>query len=225
MKLLSAWPRQPFLGLAISATVGILVADRWPHCSVAVVAGIAVIAVAAWFSRRSLAVYALVASGFFFLHSARTTGTPGLELARALGEGAQPVTVRGTVISEPRVSERGSASFLLQAQSIEIDGVTQPCRAKFLARWRHPVEFGDEVRLFGTAQKIDGPRNPGEFDMRAYLAREDVHRALIVRYAEHGVVLQHGGGNRLLRAAQKSRGWMEATLRRGLENSPDVTRR
>ncbi|MDP9099555.1 MAG: ComEC/Rec2 family competence protein, partial [Verrucomicrobiota bacterium] len=116
-----------------------------------------------------------------------------------------------------------TASFLLEAESIEIDGQTQPCRAKFLARWRHAVEFGDDVRLFGTAQKIEGPRNPGEFDLRTYLAREDVHRALILRYAENGAVLSSGGGNRLLWAAQKSRGSMEATLRRGLENSPDVT--
>jgi competence protein ComEC len=127
------------------------------------------------------------------------------------------------VISEPKISQRGSASFLLQAESIEIDGETRPCQAKFLARWRQSVAFGDEVKLFGTAQKIEGPRNPGEFDLRSYLAREDVHRALIVRYPENGAVLSHGGGNRLLRAAQKSRSWMEATLRRGLENSPDVT--
>src|SRR5205823_6326523 len=32
-----------------------------------------------------------------------------------------------------------------------------------------------------------------------------------------------GGGNRILRAAQKSRAWMQATICRGLENSPDVT--
>jgi predicted membrane metal-binding protein len=223
MKPLSAWPRQPFLGLAISATIGILIADRWPDCSVNVIGVIAALAAAAWFSRQSLVIYGLIALGFFFLHSARTTDTPGLVLARSLGEGPQPVTVRGAVISEPRGSERGAASFLLEAESIEIEGATRPCRAKFFVRWRQPVEFGDDVRLFGTAQKIEGPRNPGEFDMRAYLAREDVHRALIVRYAENGMVLSHGGGNRLLRAAQKSRGWMEATLRNGLENSPDVT--
>jgi ComEC/Rec2-related protein len=59
--------------------------------------------------------------------------------------------------------------------------------------------------------------------MRAYLTRKDVHRALIIRYPENGLVVAHGGGDRLLRAAQKSRDWMEATLRRGLEHSPDVT--
>jgi len=223
MTLLSAWARQPFLGLAISATIGILIADRWPDCSLTLSGVIAAIAVGAWLSRRSVAVYALVTSGFFFLHSARTTDTPGLVLARSLGEEPQPVTVRGAVISEPRISERGSASFLLEAESFEIDGQTRPCRAKFLARWRHPVEFGDEVRLFGTVQRIEGPRNPGEFDFRSYLAREDVHRALILRYPENGAVVSHGGGNRLVWAAQKSRNWMETTLRRGLEYSPDVT--
>jgi competence protein ComEC len=223
MKLLSAWPRQPFLGLALSAVTGIAVADSWPNTSPILAAVVVAGAVVAWFSRRSLAIYALVALGFFILHRSRTTNTPGLTLARALGEEPVPVTVRGEVISEPKISERGAASFLLQVESIEIDNESRPCRVTFFARWRYPVEFGDEVKLFGTAQKIEGPRNPGEFDMRAYLAREDIHRALIVRYPENGKVLDHGGGNPLLRAAQKSRRWMQAAINHGLEDSPEVT--
>jgi ComEC/Rec2-related protein len=223
MKLLSASPRQPFLGLAISAAIGILVADNWPLplATAAMIAG--ALAVAAWFARRALLVYALVAAGFFFLHCARTIDSPGLVLARTLGDGPRPVTVRGAVMSEPKVSERGTASFLLQADSIEIDGETRLCRAKFFVRWRHPVEFGDDVRLFGTAQPVEGPRNPGEFDLRAYLTREDVQRALIVRYPENGAVLNQGGGNFIMRAAQKSRAWMQAVISRGLGDSPDVT--
>jgi ComEC/Rec2-related protein len=180
-------------------------------------------ALVAWFLRRSLAIYAVVALGFFVVHSLRTADTQGLTLARALGEEPVPLTVRGEVISEPKISERGAASFLLQAESIEIDNQSRPCRAKFFARWRYPVEFGDEVELFGTVQKVEGPRNPGEFDMRAYLARQDIHRALIVRYPENGMVLNHGGGNALLRAAQKSRRWMQAAINQGLEDSPEVT--
>lgn len=222
MKLLSAWPRQPFLGLAISAMIGIVVADSWPSTSFVVAVVVAASAVAAWFSRRSLAVYVFVVLAFFFLHSLRTTETPGLTLAAALGEGPVPITVRGAVITEPKISERNTASFLLAAESIEIDGVARPCRAKFFARWKFPVVFGDEVKLFGTAQKIEGPRNPGEFDLRAYLAREDVHRALIVRYPENGLVLGHGGGNRLLRTAHRSRDWMQSTINRGLDDSPEV---
>jgi competence protein ComEC len=223
MKLLNGWPRQPFVGLAISAMTGIVIADSWPNTSLALTATIAASAVIAWFCRRSLPVYAVVGLGFVFLHSARTTNTPGLVLARTLGEEPVPITVRGSVISEPKNSERGSVSFLLQAESIEIDGASRPCRAKLFARWRHPVEFGDEVKLFGTAQLIEGPRNPGEFDLRAHLSRQDVRRALIVGYAENGLVLNHGGGNSLLRLAQKSRNWMQAAINRGLEDSPEVT--
>src|SRR6478672_7319322 len=223
MNLPPVLPRQPFLGLAISAALGILAADNWPQCSMIVVAVMGVVAVAAWIARSSLIVYALVAAGFFFLHSARTLGSPGTQLARALGEEPRPVTLRGAVITEPKISGRGTASFLLQAASIEIDGEAHAMSAKLFVRWRHAVEFGDEVRLFGTAQPIDGPRNPGEFDMRAYLAREDVQRALIVRYPENGALVNRGGGNRILRAAQRSRAWMQATICRGLENSPDVT--
>jgi len=204
----------------MAASAGVLIADCAPHESPALAVALAVIALV---SRKSLAVYALVATGFFYLHSVRTIDSPALQLARELGGEPRPVTVRGAVMSEPKTSATGSASFLLQAESIEIDGETRPCRAKFFARWRHAVEFGDELKLFGTAERVGQPRNPGEFDMRSYLARQDVHRELIVRYPENGAVLNHAGGNWILRAAQKSRGWMQAVLCRDLEDSPDVT--
>jgi competence protein ComEC len=223
VKSVIAWPRQPFLGLAFSAVLGILAADNWPRHSAGLVTAIGVVALLSLVTRRSLPVYLLVALGFFFAHSLRTTASPGLELAQSLGEQPQPLTIHGTVISEPKMSARGSTSFLVQADSIEIDRVSQPCRAKFLARWRREVAFGDEVRLFGTAEQIEGPRNPGEFDMRAYLRRQDVHRALIIRYAENGAILKRGGGSWVLRAAQRSRAWMQSVISRNLEDSPDVT--
>lgn len=221
--MLSAWPRQPFLGLAISAMTGIVLADSRPNASLVLAAVVAAAAVVAWFWRRSLALYAFVGLGFFFLHSLRTTVTPGLAVARTLGDEPVPITVSGAVITEPKMSGSETASFLLEAESIEIDGATRPCRATFFTSWKHAVEFGDELKLFGTAQKIEGPRNLGEFDMRAYLARQDVHRALIVRYPENGLALSHGGGNRLLRAAHRSRNWMQATINHGLDDSPAVT--
>jgi competence protein ComEC len=223
MQLLNALPRQPFIGLALAASTGILVADFAPNHSLALAIALAILALTALLSRNSFAVYALVATGFFILHSLSTSASPALRLARELQEKPCPVNVLGCVVSEPKISPNGSASFLLLAESIEIDGEARPCNAKFLARWRHAVEFGDEVKLFGTAERVGEPRNPGEFDMRSYLARQDVQRELIVRYAENGAVLSHAGGNLILRAAQKSREWMRAVLSRDLENSLDVT--
>ena len=72
------------------------------------------------------------------------------------------------------------------------------------------------------AEVIAPPRNPGEFDMRSYLARRDVRRMLFVRYPEDGALIRHGGGNPILRPAQKSRVWMQKALCSGLENAPEV---
>jgi len=223
MQLLNALPRQPFLGLALAGSAGILVADCAPNQSWPPVVAVAIFALIALVTCNWCAVYAVVASGFFLLHSFNRTDSPGLRFARDLDQNPYPVTVRGTVISEPKISGKGSASFLLQAKSIEIDDVSQRCDAKFFARWNHDVQFGDEVKIFGTAERIDGPRNPSEFDMRSFLARQDVHRALIVRYPENGLILNRAGGNPILRAAQISRDWMRTALSRDLEDSPAVS--
>lgn len=223
MQLYNTLPRQPFVGLAFAASAGILVADLAPNHSQIVVVTLLGMALIALISRRSSPVYAVVTIGFFFRHSLAITDSPGLHLARELGDVPRPVTVGGSVESDPKISPRGSASFLLRTKFIEIDGETRRCNVRFFTRWRHAVEFGDEVKLFGTAEPIGAPRNPGEFDLQSYLARQDVHLALIVRYAENGLLLNHGGGNWILRAAQKSRDWMSSVLSRDLESSSDVT--
>jgi ComEC/Rec2-related protein len=56
--------------------------------------------------------------------------------------------------------------------------------------------------------------------MRSYLARQDVRRSLFVRYPEDGVLLKRAAGNPILRAAQKSRAWMQSAICRGLDDSP-----
>jgi ComEC/Rec2-related protein len=58
--------------------------------------------------------------------------------------------------------------------------------------------------------------------MRSYLARRDVHTQLFVSYEGDQTLLRHHGGNPILRAAQKSRRWLQKVLSRGLEDSPDV---
>lgn len=160
--------------------------------------------------------------GFVLLHSARTQDTPGKRLAEQLGERARVITAVGNVVSEPKIAPNGFATFLLKLKSVDIEDTHQSVGATCLVRWRGTPEFGDEFKFFGIAEPLAPPRNPGEFDMRSYLARRDVRRLLFVRYPEDGALLQHGGGNPILRAAQKSRAWMQSALCRGLENAPDV---
>src|SRR6266705_2247613 len=218
-------PRQPFVGLALVAVLGITVADFLPIAvshwwTVAIVFALLAIPLFVWPTLGST--YLFIGAGFFVLHNFRTGDTTGLQLAIDLSERPRVVNAVGFVTSEPKVAPNGFATFLFKLESIEFEGKTRPSHATLLARWRGSPEFGDELKLFGIAEPIAPRRNPGEFDMRSYLARQDVRRSLFVRYPEDGVLLKRGAGNPVLRAAQKSRAWMQSVICRGLDDSPQV---
>src|SRR5213594_1365674 len=224
MKLLSA-PRQPFVGLAVMAALGIIAAEILPLPSIALTATAIILALCiltgmCW--PRLVATHAIVGAGFFLLHNFATQNTQGQQLADELGSRPRVVTAIGSVITEPKIASSGFATFLLRLKSIEFEDRKRSTCAVWQVRWKGAPEFGDELKFFGTAEPIPPPRNPGEFDMRSYLVRRDVRRMLFVRYPEEGMLIRHGGGNPIMRAAQKSRAWMQNALCRGLEDAPDV---
>src|SRR5580765_2758655 len=166
MKLLSA-PRQPFVGLALMAVVGIILAEIVPLAptaltSAGIVLGIYILIALCW--PKLSATYLIVAAGFFVLHKFATTNTAGQQLAVKLGERARVVTAVGCVITEPKFSSGGFATFLLKLKSIELEGKTESTRAVWQVRWKAAPEFGDELKLFGTVEPIPPPRNPSELD-------------------------------------------------------------
>jgi ComEC/Rec2-related protein len=220
MKFLNR-PRQPFVGLSLMAALGIIIADVFTLSGAAVTALAICIVIVAW-RPILLATYAIVGIGFFLLHNLASSNTEGQQLADKLGGRPRVVTATGYIITEPTSAPSGFATFLLKLRSIEFEGQKQSAHAVWQVRWKGTPEFGDELKLFGIAEVIPPPRNPGEFDMRAYLARHDIRRLLFVRYPEDGALIRHGGGNPILRLAQKSRAWMQNALCRGLENAPEV---
>src|SRR5262245_54975047 len=224
MKLLNA-PRQPFVGLALMAAAGIAVAEIIPLRSsvlilAAIILGICILIVLRW--PKLAATYLIVGVGFFLLHKFATTNTACQQLADELGERPRVVTAVGSVISEPKIARSGFATFLLKLRSIQFESKNESTDAVWQVRWKGAPEFGDELKFFGTAEPIAPPRNPGEFDMHAYLARHDVRRMLFARYPEDGTLIRHGGGNPVLRAAQASRIWIQNALCRGLDDAPEV---
>ena len=222
---LPAGPRLPFVGLVLAAVAGILASDFWPLTSAADIAALILAGTCAAFLLRwpkLLLIYVFVAFTFFLRHSAQTIDTPGQRLAARLGERPRAVSVIGAVITEPKIAGTSAATFLLRLESIELEGHVEPINAPLLVRWRGNPVLGDKLKLFGMAEPMSAPRNPGEFDMRAYLMRRDVHRRLIVRYAEEGLLIRHGGGNPILIVAQKCRDQIQAVLCRDLNDAPDV---
>jgi ComEC/Rec2-related protein len=214
--------RQPFVGLVLAAIIGIVVADYFPAISgpILFIAILGALAGLRW-SYAPL-VFALVGATFFALHSARITSTPADALAEIAGGLARPASVIGIVTTEAKIEATGNASFLMRMHQAKIAGQNFETNATVFVRWRGRPNVGDEVALFGTFQPIEPPQNPGEFDMRAYLARRDVKNLFIVRYPENGRILAPGSGFSVLRAAARSREWMQRILSRDLEDSPDV---
>jgi len=214
--------RQPFVGLVLAAIIGIVVADYFPAITVSIflIANAGALAALRW--RFAPLVFAVVGATFFVLHSARITNTPADALAQLAGQQPRPANVTGIVTTEPKIEANGNATFLLKLRGAKIENQDIRTGATVFVRWRGRPNIGDELALFGTVQPIEVPRNPGEFDMRAYLARRDVKSLFIVRYPENGRILAPGSGFSVLRAAAHSREWMQRILSRDIENSPDV---
>ena len=214
--------RQPFVGLVLAAMTGILLADCWPAATPVLFICLGGVALAVMLRPVPLATYLVVFSTFYLLHSAVIIHTPGQDLLGLLGQRGRTLRVIGTAVTEPKAMGTGPSSFLLKLNSIEVEGKAEPSAATVLVRWRGEAAFGDEVSLFGVIEPIGPPRNPGEPDMRSYLRRCDVFDRLLVRYPEDGIVLNRGGGNKILRLAHQARSRIQSILCRGLEDSPDV---
>ncbi len=214
--------RQPLVGSALAAAVGIVLAEIFSPPLYGLCGLLVIAALVSLSTRRSLYFHLLVFAGFFALHLAQQADAPGRKLAVRLGERPRPITISGAVVSEPKLSGNFS-TFLVQLDALEIGGEREVADATVRVRWKGMPQLGDELRLTGSVEPIPPARNPGVFDLRSYLARRDVYQSVFARYSEDGEIVANGRGNFVLRLAAKSRAWMQVTLTRGLEDSPDVS--
>src|SRR6266404_4481360 len=138
MKLISA-PRQPFVGLALMAVMGVITAEILPLPSAALIPtaimlALCILTLACW--PKLLATYGIVGAGFFLLHNFQTRNTEGLQLADQLGSRPRVVTATGVVITEPKIAPSGFATFLLKLKSIELEGRNESTHAVWQVRWK-----------------------------------------------------------------------------------------
>src|SRR5207237_9331176 len=148
-------PRQPFVGLALMAAFGIVVADFFPVAAsrwwfAAIAFALLAIPLFSWPNLGST--YLLVGCGFFLLHNLRIGDTAGLQLAADLSDRPRVVNAVGFVTSEPKVAPNGFASCLFNLESIQFEGKTRLTYASLLVRWRGTAECVYELMVLGIAE-------------------------------------------------------------------------
>jgi competence protein ComEC len=158
------------------------------------------------FSTEVLLLFA-VSLGAFWLSLAQG---PGSQLAQQTGT---YLDLTGWVAEEGRVYENRE-TYLLQVHELLLPEGNQVALNEpvlltiYLDRLAEsqPVTvgaspsfgYGDVLRVHGQLELPKGPRNPGEFDYRAYLLRRGVHTQITV-YPGDVVRLESGQGNPMLR--------------------------
>lgn len=87
----------------------------------------------------------------------------------------QPVSFTGKTVYQPERGEAWEACYTVGQVQLLSDPA-QTVSAKFLIRFQEliPLRYGKQVTLTGVLRQPNTQRNPGGFDYRAYLARQNV---------------------------------------------------
>ncbi|MDE0084430.1 MAG: ComEC family competence protein, partial [Candidatus Poribacteria bacterium] len=87
----------------------------------------------------------------------------------------QPVSFTGKTVYQPERGETWEACYAV-GQIQLLSEPSQTVSAKFLIRFQElmPLRYGKHLTLTGVLRQPDTQRNPGGFDYRAYLARQNV---------------------------------------------------
>ena len=97
-----------------------------------------------------------------------------------------PVTLTGTIVSDPEVRRGGRLAFFLRAETLTVRGQISAVTGDVSvglgpdAAAGQPFDYGDRVRLVGRLETPIGATNPGAFSWQDFLARRGVYCQLRV---------------------------------------------
>ncbi|MBX7152361.1 DNA internalization-related competence protein ComEC/Rec2 [bacterium] len=97
----------------------------------------------------------------------------------------KPVVLRGIIASDPDANHE-KTKVVMDVNEIRLSqNLFFKTEGKVLltlrAGGRKPIAYGDELEVYGTLLKPRNERNPGEFDYRAYLVRQNIWGLMYIR--------------------------------------------
>lgn len=151
---------------------------------------------------------------------------PSSHVVHAVPADPAPVVLHGVVVEDPvetfSPNEPERLVCVLDARHVRTREGWRPAAGLIRARVRAPrfaAAYGDEVLVEGRWSRVPGPSNPGQFDWRAALARQDIHALLSVE-SHHGMVRLREDQGRWWKAGVIAvRGRLETVLRAGFSDA------
>jgi predicted DNA-binding protein len=156
------------------------------------------------------------------LRGATAEHRPAHDLSRLAASEAAPAALHGVIVDDP-VEAFGAAAAARAVAVLDVDAArlagggwrrTAGRVRVRIADARAPLAYGDELLLEGLLSEPPGPRNPGQFDWRAALARQGIRRLLAVRGHDPVIRLGAGRGYPILLAVDRVRRRWERLLDR-----------
>jgi competence protein ComEC len=205
--------RLPFLSLLGLAICGIAVADHLQMTSTAWLV-MAILSAAVFFATGyGVGFGFLVICTFGTLHLWQGFESQPARFAAWLGSRSVPAEARGIVTSEPRIFSEERSSFEVRLSALHVQGLELRPSFRLLIEQAGPAPaYGDEVALRGTLGNIESPRNPGQFDLAAWSARQGMFTRLQVVHRNDAQIVRGSQGNPLVSFALQARVWLRQTL-------------
>lgn len=213
--------KYPFVGFTLAAFVGVLLADYLtPTFRVALLTFLAAFVV--WgIVRKTATLLILLAATFFLMHALQFDRNPARQLKTDLGAREMTVAGSGVVDSVPSVitSSNGKVRCEFELRNAVISNGAH--NLSVLINWPDATpQIGDRLEFEGTLSNIAAPRNPGEFDYAAWLARRQIFSQVNVAYAKDAHVFSVGSEWNLRRLANRIKLKLANIITRDLTASP-----
>jgi competence protein ComEC len=210
--------RLPFLPLVAAACAGCLVA-RFVVVdarAMAVAAGI-LLGTCALLRPRPGILCLGIFSAFAALQTWKWHEAPARMFADA-HPGPVVATIEGRVEEAPVPSGENRWLVRVASHSVSLPTWSGPLGIPVQVSWPgEPPQMGDKIRATGSLASFRRPRNPGEFDVKAWRAEGGVFSRIFVTIPEDAEILAAADGFSLRRMAWKTRQWVERTLTSGLD--------
>ncbi|MFZ4779295.1 MAG: ComEC/Rec2 family competence protein, partial [Terrimicrobiaceae bacterium] len=164
-----------------------------------------------------------VACAFGCVHVWQTRESTSHRLGGLIGDGRFFVVASGRVISEPTPYGSSKERFILQVERIEMEGKELRPSAPVAVVIEAPAPArGDRVTVAASIQRIPPPRNPEEFNAKAWMAQQGITCEMEVSSPRDLTVTKAGSKYSLFSVATRACRWMEQTLRLGISGDPVV---